>query len=295
MNLLKTIHHHQSTLTQFYHFATTNSFASSSSSLLSLSPQRPRISLVSTSNRSCFALSSISSVSRASFSGNQEDGKKEEAEEGDELVYQKTLRLVECAMFAAVTGLVYFLSNSLAIENYFGCFFALPIVISSIRWNIAGGRKTMVATVMLLFILSGPVKALTYFLMHGLLGLAIGSLWRMKASWRLSIFLCTMVRALGLIGYVLTSSFLIRENILAVITINIHASLSYVFTAMGLNLMPSMSLIYMIFGTVWILCAVAAYPLLNLPHKTWNEIFLEAAGLVRQSNMMAFTGSTQKR
>lgn len=111
MNLLKTIHHHQSTITRFYRFATTQSLASSS--LLSLSLQRPRISLVSTSNRSCFALSS---VSRASFSGNREDGKKEEAEEGDELVYQKTLRLVECAMFAAVTGLVYFLSNSLAIE-----------------------------------------------------------------------------------------------------------------------------------------------------------------------------------
>ncbi|CDY36087.1 uncharacterized protein LOC103835476 [Brassica rapa] len=275
MNLLKTIHHHQSTLTQFYHFATTNSFASSSSSLLSLSPQRPRISLVSTSNRSCLALSSISSVSRASFSGNQEDGKKEEAEEGDELVYQKTLRLVECAMFAAVTGLVYFLSNSLAIENYFGCFFALPIVISSIRWNIAGGRKTMVATVMLLFILSGPVKALTYFLMHGLLGLAIGSLWRMKASWRLSIFLCTMVRALGLIGYVLTSSFLIRENILAVITINIHASLSYVFTAMGLNLMPSMSLIYMIFGTVLLLNSGFFVLLLHILYS----IFLTRLGM----------------
>jgi hypothetical protein len=64
------------------------------------------------------------------------------------------------------------------------------------------------------------------------------------------VFPPTQVRALGLIGYVLTSSFLIRENILAVITINIHASLSYVFTAMGLNIMPSMSLIYMIFGTV---------------------------------------------
>ncbi|XP_013657109.1 uncharacterized protein LOC106361848 [Brassica napus] len=271
MNLLKTIHH-QFTTTQFYHFSTTNSFASSSSSLLSLSPQRPRISLVSSSNRSCLALSSIS---RASFSGNREDGKKEEAEEGDELVYQKTLRLVECAMFAAVTGLVYFLSNSLAIENYFGCFFALPIVISSIRWNIAGGRKTMVATVMLLFILSGPVKALTYFLMHGLLGLAIGSLWRMKASWRLSIFVCTMVRALGLIGYVLTSSFLIRENILAVITINIYASLSYVFTAMGLNLMPSMSLIYMIFGTVLLLNSGFFVLLLHILYS----IFLTRLGM----------------
>ncbi|ANM58903.1 membrane protein [Arabidopsis thaliana] len=196
MNLLKTIHY-QSTITRFYRFAPTRSFASS----VSLSPQRHIISLVSISNRGrCFA---FSSVSGASLYNNQEDGKKEESErnyastkEGDEVVYQKTLRLVECAMFAAVTGLVYFLSNSLAIENYFGCFFSLPIVISSIRWNIAGGRKTMVATVMLLFILSGPVKALTYFLTHGLVGLALGSLWSMGASWRLSIFLCTMVKCL---------------------------------------------------------------------------------------------------
>lgn len=34
----------------------------------------------------------------------------------DGIVYQKTLRLVECAMFAAVGGLAYFLSNSLSIE-----------------------------------------------------------------------------------------------------------------------------------------------------------------------------------
>lgn len=120
MNLLKTIHY-QSTITQFYRFATKQSFASSPSSLLSLCLQRPRISLVTTSNRRCFALSSFSS-SRASISSNQENGKKEEAyvsaEERDEVVYQKTLRLVECAMFAAVTGLVYFLSNSLAIEVF---------------------------------------------------------------------------------------------------------------------------------------------------------------------------------
>lgn len=36
----------------------------------------------------------------------------------DGVVYKKTLRLVECAMFAAVTGLVYFLSNSLSIEVF---------------------------------------------------------------------------------------------------------------------------------------------------------------------------------
>ncbi|AAG29213.1 unknown protein [Arabidopsis thaliana] len=261
MNLLKTIHY-QSTITRFYRFAPTRSFASS----VSLSPQRHIISLVSISNRGrCFA---FSSVSGASLYNNQEDGKKEESErnyastkEGDEVVYQKTLRLVECAMFAAVTGLVYFLSNSLAIE---------------------------VATVMLLFILSGPVKALTYFvslrfprLPSRVLSrdhcLTFGDFIFVAYSW--SCGACTgiivEVRALGLIGYVLTSSFLIRENILAVITINIHASLSYVFTAMGLNIMPSMSLIYMIFGTVLLLNSGFFVLLLHLLYS----IFLTRLGM----------------
>lgn len=168
----------------------------------------------------------------------------------DSPVYQKTLRLVECAMFAAVAGLTYLLSNSLAIENYFGCFFALPIVISSMRWGVAAGRKTMVATAVLLLVLSGPVKALTYVLMHGLLGFTMGSLWRLRVKWSFSIFLCTLVRAIGALGYVLTSSFLIRENILALITVNVHATLTLIFNSLGFNTIPSMNTIYAIFGTL---------------------------------------------
>ncbi|KAL4185576.1 hypothetical protein AMTRI_Chr10g231320 [Amborella trichopoda] len=176
----------------------------------------------------------------------------EDVEEERE-VFQSTLRLVECAMFAAVAGLAYFLSNSLAIENYFGCFFSLPIVISSMRWGVAAGRKTMVATAMLLLTLSGPVKALTYLLMHGLVGLAMGSLWRLGVNWLLSIIFCSLVRAMGAIGYVLISSFLLRENILALITINIHASLTYMLAALGMNSIPSMDAVYAIFGTLLLL------------------------------------------
>ncbi|CAH9096216.1 unnamed protein product [Cuscuta epithymum] len=168
----------------------------------------------------------------------------------DGAVFQKTLRLVETAMFAAVSGLAYLLSNSLAIENYFGCFFALPIVISSMRWGVAAGRKTMVATFVLLFVLSGPVKAVNYVLMHGLLGFTMGSLWRFRTSWMQSIFFCAIARAIGALGYVLLTSFLIRENILQLITLNIHASLSYILTSIGSNSIPTMDVIYTIFGTV---------------------------------------------
>ncbi|KAH7660167.1 hypothetical protein IHE45_16G081600 [Dioscorea alata] len=146
-----------------------------------------------------------------------------------------------------------FINRFLFLQNYFGCFFSLPIVISSMRWGLAAGRKTMVATTMLLFTLSGPVKASTYMLMHGLVGLAMGSLWRLGANWGLSIVLCTIVRALGAVGYVLVSSFLIRENILELITINIHASLTYILMAVGVNAIPSMDAIYGIFGTLLLL------------------------------------------
>ncbi|XP_004487399.1 uncharacterized protein [Cicer arietinum] len=190
-------------------------------------------------------------------------------------VYQKTLQLVECSMFAALTGLVYFLSNSLAIENYFSCFFSLPIVISSMRWGVDAGRKTLVATTILLFVLSGPVKALTYLLKHGIVGFTMGTLWRLETSWSLSIFLCTIVRSIGAVGFVLISSFLIRENILALITINIHASLTFVLTASGVNFIPSMNFIYTLFGILVLLNSGCFMFLLHMLYS----VFLTRMGM----------------
>ncbi|KAM3189252.1 hypothetical protein ACQJBY_067891 [Aegilops geniculata] len=192
-------------------------------------------------------------VSRAAL-GEEQRGVDEDEEDADlDNALTKTRRLVECAMFASVAGLAYFLSNSLAIENYFSCFFPLPIVISSLRWGLEAGRKTMVATVLLLFTLSGPVKASTYLLMHGVVGLAMGTMWRLETDWIASIIICSIIRAVGACGYVFVSSFLIRENILQLITVNVHASLTYILAAAGVNAIPSMDAIYVIFGTLLVL------------------------------------------
>ncbi|XP_061990083.1 uncharacterized protein LOC133708626 isoform X2 [Rosa rugosa] len=85
-------------------------------------------------------------------------------------------------------------------------------------------------------------------LKHGLVGFTMGSLWRSGANWTISVFLCAIVRALGSVGYVLITSFLIRENIFALITINIHASLTFIFTAAGIYTVPSMEAIYALFS-----------------------------------------------
>ncbi|KAG0462856.1 hypothetical protein HPP92_021332 [Vanilla planifolia] len=229
---------------------------------------------------------------RASLDRADERQNQKEEEEYDDLAvegegFQKTLRLVECSMFASVGGLAYFLSNSLAIENYLGCFFSLPIVISSMRWGVAAGRKTMVATTVLLFTLGGPVKACTYMLMHGLVGLAMGSLWRLRINWGISLALCTLVRVIGIMGYVLLTSFLIRENILNLITINVHASLTYVLTAVGVNIVPTMDVIYAIFGILVFLNCGFFVLLLHILYA----IFLSKLGM---KDSLAFPGWLEK-
>ncbi|GER31904.1 G-protein coupled receptor 161 [Striga asiatica] len=201
-----------------------------------------------------------------------EDFEEYLAEDGE--VYQKTLRLVECAMFAAVSALAFLLSNSLAIEKYFACFFALPIVLSTMRWGVGAGRKTMVATTVLLFVLSGPVKAVTYLrtpvfhnkksalentepnnrgILYKFLKLAVSlSLVISWLAWSSDGYLLE-VRSIGALGNVVIASYLIGENILALITINLHALVTYILSGFGCISVPSMNFIYFIFGLLLLL------------------------------------------
>jgi len=81
---------------------------------LSLPPSPPLKLPLKLKPRS-FPLQRFSKIEVAIFKS--DDEVKDLSPEGE--VYQKTLQLVECSMFAALTGLVYFLSNALAIEVCF--------------------------------------------------------------------------------------------------------------------------------------------------------------------------------
>ncbi|PHU02175.1 hypothetical protein BC332_27426 [Capsicum chinense] len=281
MNPLKLHHQHNYYHTKFSSISRNSSF--SGPHFLIFTTHKPKINSLTVNNNyflENFKQKNVRALSVKTQIWSDKEEEKEDSEgieylAADGVVYKKTLRLVEGAMFAAVSGLAYLLSNSLAIENYFGCFFALPIVVSSMRWGIAAGRKTMVATVILLFVLSGPVKALNYMLMHGLLGFTMGSLWRLRTSWGASIFLCALARAVGALGYVLLSSFLIGENILALITINIHAALSYILASLGSTIVPSMNFIYTLFGTLLLINCTFFVFLLHLLYA----IFLTKFGM----------------
>eukprot|EP00897_Mesotaenium_endlicherianum_P004213 jgi/Mesen1/381/ME000010S_10841 len=129
---------------------------------------------------------------------------------GDGSHLYNTMRLVETAMLAAAAGLAFFLSSLLRLDSYFGAFFPLPVVISSIKWGAAAGRKTMVATSLLLFVLSGPLRAVSY-----------------------------LARAVGLLLYVMLTSWLVRQDLFGLVVTNAHSTLSLMLASVGSNIVPS--------------------------------------------------------
>ena len=128
-------------------------------------------------------------------------------------------------MLASVSGLAYLLSTLLKLENSLGYFLPLPVVIAACRSGAAAGWGTMSATAFLLVVLLGPLRAVSYVLMHGLLAASLGSLWRLRAPWALSVPVGALVRVGGQLAYLALSSATMNENLFAVMLSNVHALL----------------------------------------------------------------------
>ncbi|CAI5500858.1 unnamed protein product [Closterium sp. Naga37s-1] len=196
-----------------------------------------------------------------------------EAEGGSSARFRETLQMVETAMLAATSGLAFFLANSLRVEGYLGFFFPLPAVVASMRWGATAGLRTAISAAFLLLVLAGPIKAITFLLLHGFLGSTLGLCWGLGLSWPISILACTFVRAAGAVSFVLLSSWLIRENILKLILMNVQASLSHVFAGISASLVPSFSLITVIFTTL-VRAPLTPSPRHQVPQQTtaWSSL-----------------------
>jgi hypothetical protein len=72
----------------------------------------------------------------------------------------------------------------------------------------------------------GPIKALTYLLIYGVLSLALGACWAVRLPWAVSIPLAACARIAGYGGYLGLSSWMTNENLLALMITNVHALLA---------------------------------------------------------------------
>ena len=70
--------------------------------------------------------------------------------------------------------------------------------------------------------LLGPLRAVTYVLMHGMTAAALGTMWVWRWPWAASVLVGSALRMLGQLGYLLLSSATMNENLFAVMVANVH-------------------------------------------------------------------------
>ncbi len=73
--------------------------------------------------------------------------------------------------------------------------------------------------------LLGPLKAVSYVLIHGLLAACMGALWKQQANFWLCIASGALVRMAGQLAYLLLSSITMNENLFAIMMSNVYALL----------------------------------------------------------------------
>eukprot|EP00887_Chlorella_sp_A99_P004655 scaffold4.g4655.t1 len=114
------------------------------------------------------------------------------------------------------------------LESYLAYVLPLPVVVAALRSGAGPALKTVTTAFLLLFILTGPVRAATYLLVYGLLSLALGAAWAWRASWALSIPAAALV-----------SSWALGENLAALMVANAHALLDQLSASLGTSGAPS--------------------------------------------------------
>ncbi|KAL0045230.1 hypothetical protein WJX82_001245 [Trebouxia sp. C0006] len=174
--------------------------------------------------------------------------RKQQQQDGAPVPLPLAKSLVETAMLAAVSGLAFTLATLLSLESYLGYFLPMPVVVAAMRSGPAAGRKTMTATCFLLLLLLGPIRAITYFFMHGLLALSLGALWHWRAHWGITLVTGSITRLLGTLGYFLVTSWTLNEDLFSLLLSNVYSLLDRIAGGSGT---PSPAVVAIVVGCLF--------------------------------------------
>ncbi|WZN63751.1 hypothetical protein HKI87_08g53020 [Chloropicon roscoffensis] len=152
--------------------------------------------------------------------------------------------LTERSMFAALTALVYLVGFSFRLEGYMGYILPLPIILMGVRHGARSCWSTLALISVLQTVLFGPVRAASFVCVHGFYSAVLATFWSKSLAGRgdaaagrgwLAIILVTAVsRVVGLVGSIFLLSWLIGDNILALIFSGIENLFEQFFSVVGL-------------------------------------------------------------
>ncbi len=153
------------------------------------------------------------------------------------------LRLVETAFLASTASLIWLVNYYFPLGPLLRVFFPIPIALVYLRWGNRAAWMAALVSGLLLSVLMGPTRSILYVIPFGIMGVALGGLWRRKASWSLSISLGAVIGTVGFFFRFWLLSALVGQDLWVYVTAQVTEIVEWAFVKLGWLNVPSLSTI----------------------------------------------------
>ncbi|TAG97056.1 MAG: DUF2232 domain-containing protein [Oscillatoriales cyanobacterium] len=154
------------------------------------------------------------------------------------------LRLVETAFLASTASLIWLVNYYFPLGPLLRVFFPIPIALVYLRWGKRAAWMSALVSGLLLSVLMGPTRSILYVIPFGVMGVALGGLWRRKTtSWAVSISLGGLIGTFGFFFRLWLLSALVGQDLWVYITAQVTDMVEWVFVKFGWLSVPSLNTI----------------------------------------------------
>jgi uncharacterized protein YybS (DUF2232 family) len=154
------------------------------------------------------------------------------------------LRLVETAFLASTASLIWLVNYYFPLGPLLRVFFPIPIALVYLRWGKRAAWMSALVSGLLLSVLMGPTRSILYVIPFGVMGVALGGLWRRKTtSWSVSISLGGLIGTFGFFFRLWLLSALVGQDLWVYITAQVTDMVEWVFIKFGWLSVPSLNTI----------------------------------------------------
>ncbi|MEG4529494.1 DUF2232 domain-containing protein [Microcoleus sp. D2_18a_D3] len=153
------------------------------------------------------------------------------------------LRLVETAFLASTASLIWLVNYYFPLGPLLRVFFPIPIALVYLRWGNRAAWMAALVSGLLLSVLMGPTRSILYVMPFGIMGVALGGLWRRKASWSLSVSVGAVIGTVGFFFRFWLLSALVGQDLWVYVTAQVTEMVEWLFVKLGWLNVPSLNTI----------------------------------------------------
>lgn len=199
------------------------------------------------------------------------------------------LEMVETAFLASAASLIWFVNFYFPLGPLLRIFFPVPIALVYLRWGSRAAWMAALVSGLLLSVLMGPTRSILFVMPYGLLGVLLGSAWRRRSRWAISIGLGTLLGVVGSFFRLWLLSLLSGEDAWVYLITTVTQLADWLFVRLGLLSEPSVLIIqvlaiavvfvqnliylFVVHLAAWLLLDRLGSPIPRPPN--WVQVFMD--------------------